>query len=379
MRRILDTSVWLRAVFVLLGSGLVLSLALLDVTLVVLLLESDALPGWFAVVLAVVLVVVPIVGIGVVPGVRSVEAAAAESLLGVHFSSGTPGPAVGRPQRSRTLAWFALHLLAGLVPVLLVLLAFYASSPLWTPVVLLVAVGALPVLGRGLAALAPALLGPSQAERIELLEQDVHRAVERNRLAREIHDSVGHALSLVTVQAAAASKVIDRDPAFAASALTAIEEAARSATADLDHALGLLREDRVVTTAPAPDLTAVDALLVATRAAGLEVRADVCDLAAVRPEVVSVEAYRIVQEGLTNAMRYADPRTAALDIRAEGHELRVVVSNPTTGRAHGRQGRGLRGIEERATALGGSMRAGRHDGTWQLSVQLPLATGERHG
>ncbi len=90
----------------------------------------------------------------------------------------------------------------------------------------------------------------------------MHRAVEHNRIAREIHDSVGHALSLVTVQAAAARKVISRDPDFATQVLDAIEQASRSATADLDHALGLLRDDHE----PAArrhrqDLTAVDSLV----------------------------------------------------------------------------------------------------------------------
>lgn len=373
---------WLQAVFVLLGAGLVLSLGLLDITVIALLNGAQSVPTWLAVLLGVALVVGPVVLFGLVPALRSVEGAAAESLLGVRFSTGTPRAASGWSQRRRSLAWFVLHLLAGAVPALLVVLALYLGSVgvAWVIGVLAVAVGSLFALGRGLAALAPGLLGPSPAERIALLERDVHRAVERNRLAREIHDSVGHALSLVTVQAAAASKVIRRDPDFAESALTAIEEAARSATADLDHALGLLREDRTPAAAAAPDLSAVDALTAATRAAGLDVRSDLAgDLTQVRPAAVSREAYRIVQEGLTNAMRYAEPRMATLVIRAETGGLRLVVTNPTTGRDHGRQGRGLRGIDERAAALGGSMTAGPQDGAWQLSVTLPLADREHDG
>src|SRR5690606_18486918 len=142
--------------------------------------------------------------------------AAAESLLGVRFPDGTPGPALDWAQRRRSLGWFACHLLAGAVPVALVLLALAVGDPAWVTVCGVAALVATFALGQGLAALAPSLLGPSRAERIAALERDVHRAVQRNRIAREIHDGVGHALSLVTVQAAAARRVIDRDPRFAA-------------------------------------------------------------------------------------------------------------------------------------------------------------------
>ena len=95
--------------------------------------------------------------------------------------------------------------------------------------------------GRFLAWLGPTLLGPSYAERLQRLEADAARAIERNRIAREIHDSVGHALSVVTIQASAARKLIERDPGFAADALATIETASRRAAAELDDMLGLLR------------------------------------------------------------------------------------------------------------------------------------------
>ena len=88
-----------------------------------------------------------------------------------------------------------------------------------------------------------ASLGPSSAERLERLEADAARANERNRLAREVHDSIGHALSLVTVQASAARKLIGRNPGFAEEALETIETTSRRAVADLDHMLGLLRQE----------------------------------------------------------------------------------------------------------------------------------------
>ena len=97
--------------------------------------------------------------------------------------------------------------------------------------------------GRFLAWLGPVLLGPSYAERLQRLEADAARATERNRIAREIHDSVGHALSVVTVQASAARKLIERDPGFAAEALATIETASRRAASELDEMLGLLRDE----------------------------------------------------------------------------------------------------------------------------------------
>ena len=99
-----------------------------------------------------------------------------------------------------------------------------------------------------------ALLGPSYAERLERLEADAARATERNRIAREIHDSVGHALSVVTIQASAARKLIERDPGFAADALATIETASRRAAAELDDMLSLLRYETRSPAAPAPGL-----------------------------------------------------------------------------------------------------------------------------
>jgi signal transduction histidine kinase len=374
MEPVADHPRYLRVVFVLIGSGLTLSLVLLDVTVIATMAISDAVPVWLVVVSGAVLVVAPVVGFGLVPAVRSIEAAAAESLLGVRFAEGTPGPALDWPQRRRSLAWFVVHLLAGAVPVGLVVLAIELPNVAWTVVVVVAAVISAVLVGNGLAVLAPRLLGPSYAERLARLERDVSRASERNRIAREIHDSVGHALSLVTVQAAAARKVIARDPGFAEAALEAIERASRSAADDLDHMLGVLRDERDDRPRqPLPDLSSVDSLVTATRATGLEVEATVPDeLLAALPPVVSREAYRILQEGLTNAMRYASPRKATVTVTNADRELRLVVTNPMSASRAGRRGRGLRGISERVAALGGDLSAGPEQDRWRLSVRLPI-------
>jgi signal transduction histidine kinase len=239
----------------------------------------------------------------------------------------------------------------------------------WVPAAIATLVGTF-ALGSLLAAAGPALLGPSYTER---LEAAAARASERNRIARELHDSLGHALSLVTMQAAGARKVIGRDPEFAAHALGAIETASRRAAADLDHMLGLLRDDprQSAGTAPEPDLSAFAALIDGARSAGLQVRATGSEGLSDLPVLVSREAYRIVQEGLTNALKYSADRTASVSVRLDGDVLDIRLTNPSDGRPSVRNGRGVRGIRERVAALGGVTDAGFRDGRWTLSVSLP--------
>jgi signal transduction histidine kinase len=227
--------------------------------------------------------------------------------------------------------------------------------------------------GQVLARLAPVMLGPSYPERLERLAADAARASERNRLAREIHDSIGHALSLVTVQSSAARKLIGRDPAFAEEALGTIETTSRRAVADLDHMLGLLREDgpRGTKPRPAPNLGALGELLAAARSAGLTVDQTVSGELSLLPELVSQEAYRIVQEGLTNALKYSADGTAALSISLDAGTLHIRLANPARRRGGGRAGRGLRGLDERAAALGGTISASENAGRWALSAALP--------
>jgi signal transduction histidine kinase len=205
----------------------------------------------------------------------------------------------------------------------------------------------------------------------------VERAVARNRIAREIHDSVGHALSLVTVQAGAARKVIGHDPDFVVSALTAIETAARDAAADLDHVLGLLREDVPAEASPEPTLESLEHLVRATRAAGLAVDHDVEGDVTTVPTLVSREAYRIVQEALTNALKYSTDGTARLVVTRSDTALTVTLVNRSLDQRSDQpvtSGRGLRGIAERVQVLGGSYTASSvAPDAWMLSATLPLA------
>ncbi|NBH08355.1 histidine kinase, partial [Amycolatopsis sp. SID8362] len=186
---------------------------------------------------------------------------------------------------------------------------------------------------------ATGLLGMSAADRIARLERRTEQLAERNRLARELHDSVGHALSVVTLQAGAARRTLRTDPAFTERALGAIEDSARTALDDLDHVLGLLREEAASRT-PRPALTELPTLLETTRLAGTAVTASIDgDLAAV-PAVVSREVYRILQECLTNAVRHAGRVPVTVVVSVAGQELVARVTNPLAAAGAGRPGGG---------------------------------------
>lgn len=369
-----DSHTYLPALFVLIGAALALALGVADFTLLVLAVESG-IPTWAVVLVGLIIVGGPL-SVGALPATRQVEGIAAQTLLVVNFAGGPPGPAVGWSQRRRTLAWFLLHLGSGSVVVAAVIGDIALSATWWTvPAAVATVVGVI-VLGRSMAALAPVLLGPSFAERVAAVAV---RATERNRIARELHDSIGHALSLVTVQASAARKVFERDPSFAEQALATIETASRQAVADLDRMLGLLRDDphRRTSTTPVPHLGSLDALIDAARTAGLAVDASVSGAVSDLPVLVSQEAYRIVQEGLTNALKYATDATVTVRLLGDDRVLGIELVNATAGRGSRRLGRGLQGIRERAETLGGNADAGAENGQWTLSVTLPIREPQR--
>lgn len=228
--------------------------------------------------------------------------------------------------------------------------------------------------GGGLARLAPRLLGPTPAERLAALQRHAMRLAERNRLARELHDSVGHALSIVTVQAGAAGRVLDRDPAFARQALADIETSARNGLRDLDHVLGLLRDD-APSRAPVPTLADLPGLVDSTRSAGVDLSAELTGRIDEVPQAVSREAYRIVQESLTNAARHASHLPVSLSLEIGADHLELELSNPLDASPSHRQeggGRGLNGIRERVASLRGQVSAGPEADRWRVAVRLPL-------
>ncbi|WP_263172167.1 sensor histidine kinase [Streptomyces sp. SCSIO ZS0520] len=251
--------------------------------------------------------------------------------------------------------------------------AYAVLSPL--PLVVLVALVA--PTGAGMARAARGLLGPSPRERLAALEEETELLLERHRIARELHDSLGHALTVAVVQAGAARAV--SDPAFTERALTAIEETGRTALDDLDRVLRSLRTHERGQSAR-PDLSAAARLMDSARAAGAEVEAQLPGTLDHVPGPVSREAYRMLQESLTNVLRHAGPVPVRVRVHAGGRQLELEVRNRLAdsrqgaGREDGgREGSGLRGLRERAGLLGGRAEWGPEAGEWRVRVRLPLA------
>lgn len=392
-------------VYLLLGAVILLPYVLLTAAFVAMFSTTQQQPG-STVLLIVTLVVAATPAF--LTGVRSVEISAAREILGADVA--LPSGRASAGTRVRAASWYVVHLLSGgllaavlflAVPTGLIFilqrfgtqtqildtseLGFLSGVDRWVLVALgvglLVSIPyATAAAGAGLRRLAPLLLGPSPEERIAALEQRARQLAERNRLARELHDSVGHALTITTVQAAAAQQVLDRDPVFVARALAAIEEAGRTAMADLDHVLGLLRDGAARATAPQPGLADLPRLVEDTRGTGIRITSDLADDLVEVPAAVSREGYRIVQEALTNAIRHADGAPVDLRVRRASGGLRIEVTNlvlepgasaqSERGRT-GLGGRGLTGMAERVRVLGGELEVGSRDGQWRICARLP--------
>ncbi|MGO4427034.1 sensor histidine kinase, partial [Streptomyces sp. MCAF7] len=185
--------------------------------------------------------------------------------------------------------------------------------------------------GRLMTAAATRLLGPSAAERLAALEERTERLLEHNRLARELHDSIGHALTVAVVQAGAARAAGSAE--FTDRALAAIEETGRHALEDLERVLRLLREDTARGPADRPGLADAERLLESARAAGSTLDAKVSGRLEELRGPVSREGYRILQEALTNVLRHAGPVPVAVrvDVAADTGLLRLDVRNPLPG------------------------------------------------
>jgi signal transduction histidine kinase len=203
-------------------------------------------------------------------------------------------------------------------------------------------------------------------------EEALRRATEeRLRIARELHDVLAHKISLINVQAGAA--LHRRDPEQAYAALGAIKDASKETLRELRTTLGVLRQvDEAQPLAPAPSLDHLDDLVAHTENAGLTVDLTISGDRVPLPSPVDLTAYRIVQEALTNAVRHAGPATATVLVRYDAYRVTVEVADD--GRGSGAaDGNGIRGMRERATAVGGSLTtANRPGGGFLVHASLPL-------
>jgi signal transduction histidine kinase len=211
-------------------------------------------------------------------------------------------------------------------------------------------------------------------------------AEERLRIARDLHDSVAHTMATINVQAGAAAHVIDRHPEQAKEALHVVQQASREVLEELNALLGLLRVDagEQADRAPTPGLDQLEQLAESTRRAGLEIAVDVRRDVTGLPHAVTVAAYRIVQESLTNVVRHAGSRAAATVVVGDDGDggLRVEILDDGTGvaggdGAGGGAGVGLVGMRERAESTGGTLEAGaRREGGFAVRATWP-ATAAR--
>ena len=210
-------------------------------------------------------------------------------------------------------------------------------------------------------------------------ESERRLADERLRIAREVHDVVAHAMVAINVQAGVAAHVLHKRPGQVETALTEIKRVSGAALDDLRATLGLLRdEDAAAPVQPTHVLSGVPDLAAPLRAAGVRVEVDLDGPEERVTSPVGTAAYRIVQEALTNVLRHADASSAAVHVAIGANRVDIDVRNdsvaPSAEPPANGNGNGLRGMAERAEALGGRVEAGRlPDGGWQVHAVLPLA------
>jgi signal transduction histidine kinase len=215
-----------------------------------------------------------------------------------------------------------------------------------------------------------------RAERERETAARIAVAEERARIARELHDIVAHSVSVMVLQTGGVRLRLGPEHATEREALESVEQAGREALAEMRRLLGVLRTaDEDPELGPQPGLGQLDRLVAQIRDAGMPVELRVEGEPAPLPAGVDLSAYRIVQEGLTNALRHAGPARAEVVVRYARDAVEVAVLDdgagpgPTDGRGHG-----LAGMRERVRLFGGELQAGaRAEGGFALRARLPVA------
>jgi signal transduction histidine kinase len=220
-----------------------------------------------------------------------------------------------------------------------------------------------------------------RAEREREVTARIAVAEERARIARELHDIVAHAVSVMVLQTGAVRHRLAGEHPDDVEALRGVEETGRAALSEMRRLLGAMRRgDDGPELEPAPGLDRLDVLLRETRSAGLPVELHVDGDPFPLPVAIDLSAYRIVQEGLTNALKHAQAGRADVRIRYAADELRIQVSDDgvgTAGAGSDGRGHGLVGVQERVKLYGGEMSAATaNGGGFRLTTTLPLTGSE---
>ena len=216
-----------------------------------------------------------------------------------------------------------------------------------------------------------------EAARIREEEARRRASEERLRIARELHDALGHHLSLINVQSGVALHLNEELPDQVRSALDAIRQASKEGLTELRSVLEILRQgDEQAPRSPTPTLARLDNLVSQAAAAGLEVRTETVGESRPLPFGVDVAAFRIVQEALTNVTRHAGTATATIRITYGDRDVTVRVDDDgrgAPGQAAPGPGKGIIGMRERVAALSGELEAGpRPEGGFRVQARLPL-------
>ena len=398
-----------RTVHLGIGAAITIAFFILATSIYAPLQPADAAPRMT---IFIPMFLVPMLLVGLLPGVRELQVAGAQSLLGVRDVV-VPEP-MRLAHRWRTALWTFVHQIIGTIVAILGLLGMMIVAVLahflsrsepfsipgltldrpqgpaqWTlylglsVVALSVVVALVWAGGIGARWSAPLLLGPLGPDRLALAEQRLAAEQEYRRLSRDLHDGVGHSLSAISLQAEAGQRLLHRagpDPRAqrAQQSLQVIADLAADAVGELDSVLGVLRAEtesdavsaRTPTGTHGIDLDRLPVLLAAHRERGLEIHTDLGFDADQLPPVLSRTAYRICAEGLTNAAKYATG-PVQLTIHDTTDALHLTLTNPVGATEPGRrQGRGLVGLAESVQLLDGELTAGPQDGQWVLAATL---------
>jgi signal transduction histidine kinase len=214
----------------------------------------------------------------------------------------------------------------------------------------------------------------AEQERVERARLAV--ADERTRIARELHDVVGHSVSVMTVQASAARRLLRPHQVKEREALLVVEQTGREALAEMRKMVGVLRRpEEAPALAPQPSLEHLDKLIAHTQERGLPVELRIEGEPEPLPAGVDLTAYRLVQEGLTNAIKHARAEHAQVVVRyGEGHVEVTVTDDGAGGGDGGSGGHGLVGMRERVSVYGGELEAGpQAGGGFRLRARLPIS------
>jgi signal transduction histidine kinase len=214
----------------------------------------------------------------------------------------------------------------------------------------------------------------AERERVERARLAV--ADERTRIARELHDVVGHSVSVMTVQASAARRLLKPHQEKEREALLVVEQTGREALAEMRKMVGVLRRpEESPALAPQPSLEHIDKLVAHTEERGLPVELRIEGEPQQLPAGVDLTAYRLVQEGLTNAIKHAGAARAEVVVRYGNGNVEVSVTDDGSGDGGGETGgHGLVGMRERVAVYGGELEAGpRAEGGYRLKARLPIS------